>query len=186
VTDSEVVRPRTLSRGIRFLIGGVLFIASWVLLFRAHGGVWTVVVVVLALLGMVVLLNGGFRPRVRGPYLIVSTVCGRQYVDLSALTRIIFFPSLDRSRGNVRLGDSRNALTCAFSRLDDVREAFTTAFTDADARGVAVPRSARTVFGLPPKDDAPRWGYRSMLAEALVLTGLWALGLVVVLVAWSV
>ncbi len=186
MTDSEVVRPRTLPRRARFLIGGALFVASWVLLYLAHGGIWTVVVVVLAMLGLIVLLNGGFRPRIRGPYLIVSTACGRQYVDLSALTRVIFFPSLDRSRGNVRLADGQNALTCAFPRLDDVREAFTTAFKDADARGVAVPRSARAVFGLPPKDDAPRWGYRSILAEALVLTGIWVLGLVVVVIAWNV
>jgi len=186
VTDSDVVRPRTLPRRFRYLIGGALFAASWVTLYLADGGLWAFAVTVLALLGLFVLLNSGFRPRVRGQYLIVSTLCGRQYVELPAITRIVFIPSLDRRRGNLRLADPHNTLTAALQNLESFHDALGPAFVDADRRGVAVPRSARAVFGLEPRDDAPRWGYRTMLVEALVLAGVWSAGVIAVVIAWNV
>jgi hypothetical protein len=172
-----------LTRRTRYLIGIALYVVSWAVL--AVG--WSVVAAVAAaLLGLVAFLNPGFRPRVVGDRMVVSTLLGQQSVDLSALARIHFFASLDHRRANLRLTDADNTFTVAVPRLEDFREPLRTAFGSAERRGVAVPRSARTVLDLEADASAPRWGYRSMLRELLVPALLWPVGVLGVVLVRAV
>jgi hypothetical protein len=178
------------TRRTRYLIGIALYVVSWVL-FGIAGYVgdtadrWLLAGTVAAtLLGVVAFLNPGFRPRVSDDRMLVSTLFGRQSVDLSALVRIHFFASLDHRRANVRLTDAGNGFTVALPRLEAFRDPLRTAFAAADDRGVAVPRSARTVLDLEADDSAPRWGYRTMLRELVPAVIVWPAGMLVVILIW--
>jgi hypothetical protein len=186
-------RPRMLPRRTRYLIGGVLFVASWVMFYLTAflptrgAELGALATTALAVSGLFVVMNLGFRPRIRDGFLVVSTFCGRQAVDLSALTRVgLYWPNLNHRRATVRLADPVNVLTTGLPQLDEFRDVLAGAFGEAGERGVVVPRSARLDLGLPADEHAPRWGYRAYLREAVLLAGVWPLGVLAVIVAWNV
>lgn len=180
-----------MTRRTRYLIGVAWYVVSCVLFGVAGyvgeaGDRWLLPgTAAAALLGVVAFLNPGFRPRVAGDRMAVSTLLGKQSVDLSTLIRIHFFASLDHRRANLRLADPENGFTVAVPRLEEFRDALRTAFAAAAERGVAVPRSARTVLDLEADASAPRWGYRTMLRELLPAVLLWPAGIVVVVLIWN-
>jgi hypothetical protein len=180
-----------IARRTRYLLGFGLCVVSWVLLYLGGGrdgttrSVLAVAGALLVVLAAAVILNPGFRPRVVGGHLVASTICGRQQVDLSALTRVAYFASPNLTSARMRLADVANAVTVQLPRIDEVREELRTAFIDAERRGVAIPRSARVVLDLGQDNDAPRWGYRAMLSEVWPPLVIWMVGPILVAVLWN-
>jgi hypothetical protein len=181
-----------LSRRRRYLLGGALFVIGWSA-FYAGGfvdepfdGLIAFAVAATVLAGLLVVTNVGFQPRIKDGFLVVSTICGRQAIDLSDLTRVkVFWPNLNHRRATVRLADPANLLTTQLS-LDEYRDELAGPFGDAAERGVVVPRSARSEFGLSADERSPRWGYRAYVLEALVIIALWAIGPLAVVILWAV
>lgn len=186
-----MTRRRSVSRRTRYLIGFALCVVSWVLLYLGGGkgptalGFLAVATTVVVAVAAAVILNPGFRPRIDGGFLVASTICGRQQVDLSALRRVAYFASPNLASARMRLADAVNTLTVTVPRIDEVREDLRDAFIDAARRGVPIPRSARTVLDLDKDAAAPRWGYRSMLSEVWLPVAVWALGPIGVAVLWN-
>lgn len=180
-----------MTRRTRYLIGFALYVVSWVLLYLGGGtgstasGILAVATATVVVVAVAVILNPGFKPRVSDGRLVASTVCGRQQVDLSALTRIAYFASPNLASARMRLADADNTVTVQLPRIDDVREDLQAAFAAAAERGVAIPRSARTVLDLGQDNDAPRWGYRAMLSEVWLPLAVWMIGPILVAVLWN-
>lgn len=128
--------------------------------------------------------NIGWRPRINAPYLDVTTLIGRQSVDLTRLTATRW----ERSRGgalSIRLHDDITDISIQLPVPHHVRPALTQALQDAIAHGVPVPQRITNLFNLPPVPGAPRNGGSNLAVLAGVLVGILVFGAVFGLVASS-
>lgn len=100
-------------------------------------------------LAIVIALNYGFAPRVRGSVLEVRTLLGRQTVDLAALVTVGHQQLTWKSRPRLLLGDPANTVSIRPPR-GQVRDAVARAVWEAPGRGVMVAPDAPPLLGLPP------------------------------------
>ncbi|TCC26893.1 hypothetical protein [Kribbella speibonae] len=135
-------------------------------------------IVIVLMVAPVMVSNIGFRPRIQGQYLEVSTLLGRQSLDLAALTSARWEPGRSGgASGVVRLRDSITDVAIAVPAAQSVRAAIREGLRAAGERGVLLPRRVTGVFGLPPMPGAPRNGFNTMILVLGFLAGLFFVGL---------
>lgn len=179
------VRARRVSRWVRYGAASVLVLlvaaAWWWWLRSGDDGPEAVVLVGTAaalIAGALLVTNLGVRPRIRGQYLEVTTLIGRQSLDLTALTGARW----QRSRSgsvSVRLSDDLTDLVLVMPLPPEVFPAVKDALSAAAARGVMLPRRVTTLFNLPEIPGAPRTGNNYLPLIAAVLAGSAVLGAVI-------
>ncbi|WP_350276886.1 hypothetical protein [Kribbella sp. HUAS MG21] len=132
--------------------------------------------------GTLLVMNLGVRPRVRGQYLEVSTMIGRQALDLDNLIGARW----QRSRGgsvSLRLSDDLTDVVLVVPLPPEVFPAVKEALSSAAARGVVLPQRVTTLFNLPAIPGAPRSGSSYLPLIVAFLAGSAVLGAVVGLIA---
>ena len=175
-------QPRPISRAIRYGVSGIVGLLGVPLLHlgvNGYGG-WGpavglgLVVIVVALIPA----NIGVRPRVHGRYLEVTTLLGRQTLDLASLTGASYHRS--RSSVSVRLRDPITDVTIVVPAGASVHEAIREGLRAASQRGVVVPKRVAVLFGLPAMPGAPRTGAAVVILPMVVvfLAGAALVGLV--------
>ncbi|NIK60303.1 hypothetical protein [Kribbella shirazensis] len=126
--------------------------------------------------------NIGVRPRIRGRYLEVTTLIGRQSLDLSAVSAARW----QRARGgsvSLRLSDDLTDVVLVMPVPPEVFPVIKDALSAAAARGVVLPRRVTTLFNLPAIPGAPRTGSNYLPVIVAVLAGGAVLGAVVGLIS---
>lgn len=114
--------------------------------------------VVAVIFATLVIMNLGFRPRVRGRYLEAGTVLGRQSLDLAAIRRAGW--QTGRSGTHMLLlVDSVSSLTLPLPLDPAVTAALRQALREAGQRGRVLPWRVTNHFGLPRMPGAPRAGH---------------------------
>ena len=183
-------QPPRISRTVRYGIAtvvGLLVAVVLGLLFpsidEGDAGPWLVLITMSV--GIVVIAltlgNNGFRPRIQGQYLEVSTILGRQSLDLAALQGV----RMERGRSGyymLRLRDPVTDVVIPMSFPAPVHRALRDALDLAGHRGVVLPRRVTSHFGLPPMPGAPRNGFSILPMVVGFLAGASLIGLITGLV----
>lgn len=179
------VRVRRVSRWVRYgAVAGlvlVVVLAWWLWLRSGDDGTEPVVLVGTAaalIASALLVMNLGVRPRLRGQYLEVSTLIGRQSLDLTALTGARW----QRARGgsvSIQLRDDKTHVVLVMPVPPHIFPAVKDALAAAAARGVMLPRRVTTLFNLPAIPGAPRTGNNYLPLMVAVLAGGAALGAVI-------
>lgn len=115
--------------------------------------------VVAVLFATLAIMNVGFQPRVRGRYLEVGTVLGRQSLDLAAIRRAGWQTGRSGTHMLI-LSDPVTTLTLSLQFGDPaVTTALRQALLEAGQRGHVLPWRVTNHFGLPRMPGAPRAGH---------------------------
>ncbi|MEU4601559.1 hypothetical protein AB0F43_01145 [Kribbella sp. NPDC023972] len=180
--------PRRISRTIRYGVSAVLTVVILPFLGffgpRGEGGeTGAMVAIGASAVGIVVIAmlvgNVGFGPRLRGQYLEVTTMLGRQSLDLAALTEARWEPGRSGgSSGMLRLRDPITDVAITLPVAAPVREAIRDGLHAAGQRGVVLPRRVSLMFGLPQVPGAPRNGTSRLPLILAFLAGAMLLGLI--------
>lgn len=163
-------QPRRIARTTRYGIAAVMGVLVTVVLAyfipridEGGPGPWIAIVTMVVGITVVALTVGnvGFMPRIQGQYLEVSSMLGRQSLDLAALTGVRW----ERGRhGNVmlRLRDQLTEVAVSVPLPPAVHQVLREALYAAGQRGVVLPTRVTTLFNLPPMPGAPRNGYNNL------------------------
>jgi len=182
-------QPRRISRTIRYGVSAILtvlflpilgFLGPWGV--GGETGVMVAIGVFAVGITVVSLMvsNIGFRPRVQGQYLEVTTVLGRQSLDLTAVTGARWEPGYTGgASGVVRLRDPITDVAITVPVPGPVREAIHDGLLAAGQRGVLLPRRVSGLFGLPQMPGAPRNGKSRLPLVLAFLAASAGLGLII-------
>jgi hypothetical protein len=187
VNEPAQPAPRRIARATRYGLAAVLSllfvpILGYVVPQAAAGGT-SVTLIVMALsvpLVFIVLMvmNTGFRPRVQGQYLEVTTVLGRQSLDLTTVEGAKW----ERGRSGFVMLRVRDDVTDVVINLPfppAVRDAVRQALLEAGQRGHLLPLRVTRLFNLPPMPGAPRTGFSIVPFVFAALVGVLCVGFAV-------
>ncbi|GAA1553999.1 hypothetical protein GCM10009804_08620 [Kribbella hippodromi] len=180
------LKPRRISAPVRYAIAAGFVAVACVLMIVMLRAEYTAVVVVMGSVGLLwislLLGNYGYRPRIQGQYLEVTTAVGRQSLDLAALSGA----SWERGRSgsvSVRLQDDLTAVRVSIPVPPQVHPHLKDALYAAATRGVLVPQRVTRLFNLPDIPGAPRTGASWVPVIVGVLAGALVVGVVAGLLA---
>jgi hypothetical protein len=109
---------------------------------------------------LLVVVNHGFFPRLRGTMLEATTVLGRQSVDLASLVSIRCEIG-GRNQDWLRFSDPVNDIAIRqafFRKTSPFWSELAAAVWAAGHRGIVVPTRVSDILGLPRMPGAPRYG----------------------------
>ncbi|MGW7679827.1 hypothetical protein ACWGID_03755 [Kribbella sp. NPDC054772] len=187
--DLDEVKPRRIPAKVRYAVAGAVTLVFAVVPSLQPDGVTaarlSTVVMVATVLGLaaatLLVANLGFRPRIRGQYLEVWTLLGRQSLDLARIAEVRYEGSLS---GTTSLGlrDDVTDVLITIPVSPQVFPVLRDALLAAGQRGVPLPQRVTRMFNLPDFPGAPLGGGNRTLLIICVLAGVIVLGAVIGLV----
>jgi hypothetical protein len=184
------VKPRRIPAKLRYAVAGAVTLVLAVVPSLQPDGVTaarlTTVVMVATVLGLaaatLLVANLGVRPRIRGQYLEVWTLLGRQSLDLARIARVRCERSQIATAG-LGLYDDVTDVQITMPVSPQVFPVLRDALLAAGQRGVPLPQRVTRMFNLPDSPGAPLGGGNRTLLIICVLSGVIVLGAVIGLVA---
>ncbi|MFF0340825.1 hypothetical protein [Kribbella sp. NPDC004875] len=188
--DLDEVKPRRIPAKVRYAVAGAVTLVLAVVPSLQPDGVaaarLATVVMVATALGLaaatLLVANLGFRPRIRGHYLEVWTLLGRQSLDLARIAGVRCERSQSGTTG-LGLRDDVTDVLITLPVSPQVLPLLRDALLAAGQRGVPLPQRVTRMFNLPDFPGAPPGGGNRMLLIIGVLSAVIVLGAVIGLVA---